>query len=259
MVRLIACDLDGTLIPEGKQQLNPQIYDIIKDLKRHDILFVAASGRQFASQKNIFAPIADDISYIAENGALCIHERQTLFTIEIPREIAKSIWQHTESIPNCKTLISCPQTCYIKTGDEHFFNHVSKAMKNDTTAIEDFNCIEEPILKMAVFAPENPNQVLCELSTKSYSDMKIVYSGNSWFDFIPSYSNKGIALRRLLEHLQINPDEVIAFGDQQNDIEMLKLAGVSYVVETGSDDAKKHATHITPSVESTLTEFLKSI
>ena len=73
MIKLIASDLDGTLLQNGAQELNPEIYDLILALKERGIHFAAASGRQYASERNLFKPIADEISYIAENGAVCIH------------------------------------------------------------------------------------------------------------------------------------------------------------------------------------------
>ena len=51
MIKLVASDIDGTLIPEGQKNLNPAIYQIIRELKKKDILFVVASGRQLDSQK----------------------------------------------------------------------------------------------------------------------------------------------------------------------------------------------------------------
>ena len=61
MIKLIASDLDGTLLQNGAQELNPEIYDLILALKERGIHFAAASGRQYASERNLFKPIADEI------------------------------------------------------------------------------------------------------------------------------------------------------------------------------------------------------
>lgn len=58
MIKLIASDLDGTLLQNGAQELNPEIYDLILALKERGIHFAAASGRQYASERNLFKPIA---------------------------------------------------------------------------------------------------------------------------------------------------------------------------------------------------------
>ena len=50
MIKLIASDIDGTLLPEGTDRINPEIYEVIRKLKEKDILFAAASGRHFSGR-----------------------------------------------------------------------------------------------------------------------------------------------------------------------------------------------------------------
>ena len=59
----------------------------------------------------------------------------------------------------------------------------------------------------------------------------MVTSGNLWVDFIAPNANKGTALKDLAEYMHIRPEEIIAFGDQYNDTEMLQFAGISYVYQ----------------------------
>ncbi len=67
MIRLIATDLDGTLLDaEGK--LPDGIFDRIRALNARGIRFAAASGRQYGNLKRLFAPIARDMDFICETG-----------------------------------------------------------------------------------------------------------------------------------------------------------------------------------------------
>ena len=59
MIRLIASDVDGTLVPESASQINPEYYDIIRALHQKGITVVIASGRQYASIRRLFEPVAD--------------------------------------------------------------------------------------------------------------------------------------------------------------------------------------------------------
>ena len=68
MIKLIASDLDGTLLQNGAQELDPIIFDQIRTLKENGIHFAAASGRQYPNLRRLFAPVQDDISYIAETA-----------------------------------------------------------------------------------------------------------------------------------------------------------------------------------------------
>ena len=69
MIRLIASDVDGTLIKDSTPDLYPEMVEAIKKLKERGILFCAASGRQYESLQNVFRDVAGEIAYIAENGA----------------------------------------------------------------------------------------------------------------------------------------------------------------------------------------------
>ena len=59
MIKLVASDLDGTLLLNGAQSLPEELFPLIKELKELGILFVAASGRQYANMKRMFAPVVD--------------------------------------------------------------------------------------------------------------------------------------------------------------------------------------------------------
>ena len=68
MIKLVASDLDGTLLMKGAQSLPEDIFPLIRQLKDLGILFIAASGRQYANMKKMFAPVADDMPFICKTG-----------------------------------------------------------------------------------------------------------------------------------------------------------------------------------------------
>lgn len=259
MLKLIASDIDGTLLPEGGKTLNPEIYDIILELKKHHIQFVAASGRQLSSMQLLFAPIADQISYICENGAICMHEGQLYITCEFERDFATRIIEKVEKMPNCKLAISTPKTQYIKSGDPDFYEYMSKHLNYHTTPIDSFQDIKEPIIKLAFWNSVNNEESLLHARSIFEKEIRVVTSGNQWIDFIPFHANKGTALKFLLEKINLTPDEAISFGDQQNDIEMLDYTKTSYVMAHSKPEIQAHATHITDSVAKTLRELLKTL
>ena len=67
MIKLIASDLDGTLLQNGSTEVPREIFELIIKLKEKGIIFAAASGRQYYSLRNLFGPVRDDIAYICEN------------------------------------------------------------------------------------------------------------------------------------------------------------------------------------------------
>ena len=72
MIKLVASDLDGTLLLHKAQSLPEEIFSLIRQLEELGIMFVAASGRQYPNMTKLFAPVASEISYISENGALAV-------------------------------------------------------------------------------------------------------------------------------------------------------------------------------------------
>lgn len=257
MLKLVASDIDGTLLPEGQTNLNPTIYQIIAKLREKGILFVAASGRQLDSQKILFAPVADKISYISENGAICMHEGKKYVISELDRDFAMRIIEEVEKRPNCKLAISTPSTQYIKSNDKDFYDHMSNHLKYNITAIDSFQDISEPIVKIAFLDSVTTQESYAHFQALFGKEIKIANAGNLWIDFIPFDSNKGTALKFLLDELKLTPNEAVSFGDQQNDQEMLELTGLSYAMAHAKQEIQEHATNITDSVEKTLCELFE--
>ena len=77
-VRLIASDLDGTLLLNGAQTLRPETCGLIEQLMARGIVFVAASGRQLANLRRLFAPIADKIGFLCENGGSAYYQNKKI-------------------------------------------------------------------------------------------------------------------------------------------------------------------------------------
>ena len=78
MIKLIASDMDGTLL-NSKKTLNPSVYSILKKLKQKDIIFVAISGRDIFSLKEIFKDVEEDIVYASNNGNYITYKDEVIF------------------------------------------------------------------------------------------------------------------------------------------------------------------------------------
>ena len=69
MIKLIVSDIDGTLVPDGSHEMNPELLDVIMKIRENGVQFAAASGRQWASIESIFGPIKEKVFYLSDNGA----------------------------------------------------------------------------------------------------------------------------------------------------------------------------------------------
>lgn len=259
MIKLIASDLDGTLLRGGAQQLNPRVFDLILQLKEKGILFVAASGRQYTNLRRLFEPVKDEIAYIAENGSLCVYQGKILSRGLIERDLGLRILKAIQNYGQCECILSCEDACYTDSKNPDFIRHMSDVVKNDMAFVDDLTTVNHPFLKIAICDYRGTQESDVYFKKLFSSEIKVVTSGNIWVDFIAPNANKGSALQGLLDHLQYKSEDCIAFGDQYNDVEMLQLAGTSYAMANAAPGISYFSTYVTDSVEEVLEDIVRGV
>lgn len=258
MIRYIASDLDGTLLADGAQNITPEIFDLILKLKKQGVQFIAASGRQYHSIRRLFNPVKDMISYITENGSLCIHEGQVVSRGLIGRALGLEIIQAGREYGDCHTLLSCESRHYTDSKNDAFIYHMRNVLHNDIAVVDDLCQVEEPFLKLAI-CDFHGTQNLDPFLKERFSDkIRVVTAGREWVDFLAPDADKGKALAALLAHLGIPAEDGIAFGDQYNDIEMLRFAGIGYAMETAAPGVADYADRVTGSVAEVLETIIET-
>ena len=261
MIKLVASDLDGTLLHNGEQSLRPETVDLIRRLTEKGVRFIAASGRQYDNEQRLFEPIKDKISYIAENGALCVHGGQTIFRAQLSDNLITRIINEVRKAPAFDILLSREDCSVIENRHPEFVNHICNVMGNTTEVVDDIARAEGPFVKIAVGNMFDSRRVILDylehLQNMFAPEIRAVTSGNFWIDFIPPEINKGTALKKFMEYLHIRPEECIAIGDQQNDIEMLETAGTGYAVPGAAPGVADHASFSCFSAEYVLENLLK--
>jgi len=254
MIKLIASDLDGTILLQEAQSVDNSLFETIHKISEKGIIFAPASGRQYNSLKRLFEPVEKDLMYIAENGALVIYKEEVIFKRPMDRKIAMEIIEDVYEHCNCEVLISGLKTAYIKPKAKEYLRRMTSVVKYTTTIIDNFDDIQEDILKISV-CDISGIQNSREYFTKKWSDQVLTaVSGELYLDFTANDVNKGTTIKKIQERFGIAPDECMAFGDNYNDIEMLDNVGYSYAMERAVDDIKVHAKYVTNSVEMTIKE-----
>lgn len=105
MIKLIVSDIDGTLVKDGTLDINPEYMDVIRKLTEKGIHFVACSGRQYSSEKQLFAPVKDIISYISDGGTLIRTSEKILKVHTLSDEIWKNMARMAKKeMPGCDYL-----------------------------------------------------------------------------------------------------------------------------------------------------------
>lgn len=254
-VKLVVTDMDGTLL-NSKSEVSAQFFKLYDQLKKHNIKFIAASGRQYFSIVDRFKSIKDEITIVAENGAFAMHGDKELFTIELPSEHLSKIIHVLRNTANAYIVLCGKKSAYIETKDEAFIsmfkNYYSEyAIVADLTKVKD-----DTFFKVAAFHFESSETYIYPAVEHLKKELQVIVSGANWLDISHSNANKGYALNILQQDLNISKEETMVFGDYNNDLKMLALGYYSYAMENAHSNVKKLAKFQTKSNDHHGVEFI---
>lgn len=247
-VKLIAVDMDGTFLSDTKEYDKKRFNEQYKKMKEKNIKFVVASGNQYYQLSSFFPDFADELTFVAENGAFIVENKKELFTAEIAKKEVDIITGIVNKIPDVNMIICGKNSAYIKEdSDDEFFKYASQYYHR-LMKVSDIFKIEDKIFKFALNCPvEIADEVQKELIKIIGHILTPVSSGHGDIDLILPGINKANGLKILQKKWNIADEEILAFGDGGNDIEMLEHAYYSYVMENGNEKVKKHAKYTAPS------------
>lgn len=248
MMKLIASDVDGTLIQDSTPDLYPEMVEAIRALKKKGILFCAASGRQYQSLRNVFREVADDIAYIAENGAHICYKNENISVTVMNRTYVEEIMAMLRPYyGECETVVSTPAGSLVESRNKEFIDLLTYGYHNSFRLVEDVLKEDAEIIKIAVYRKESIRSLGEGKFIPTWSDkVKTCMAGEEWVDFMDKSVDKGKGLKILEEYMGIDPSRAMAFGDNDNDIGMMLAAGESYAVDTAPETVKKAAGNICP-------------
>ena len=140
---------------------------------------------------------------------------------------------------------------------EHYRHLMIEEVKNQCKIIKSFDEITEPCMKVAVYEREGMTEESIQYWRERFKDRcTVVTSGFAWVDFVPFTTNKAKGIRKYQELLGIGPDECMAFGDEYNDIEMMKSVKYSFAMKHAKPGVKAAAFYETEKVEPVLRRLI---
>ncbi len=241
MIKLIASDIDGTLVEDGSSRINPEIYTEILRLREKGIQFAAASGRQWFSIDRLFEPVKEKIFYLSDNGAYIGCHARNLFLTEVDRETIMEMIEDGRKQKELEIVLSGPDVVYLDTKSDGLCQWLTDSYHFAVKRVEDLTKVEDRFIKIAFYS-KNQVETYGKYIQEKYQDrLKITISGDMWMDCMAKGVNKGQAIKTLQESLEILPEETMVFGDQLNDIEMLGQAYYSFAVGNARPEVKKAA------------------
>ena len=165
-------------------------------------------------------------------------------------------------LPACDYFVAAPDFCYAEDGGSPIFHRLRDSYGFDMREIDDLTKLKaDDIIKFTIYHPS-----LCEEMCSPHfipfwkNQAHIACAGKEWVDCNATGVNKWTAISYIMDKYNILPDEVCCFGDNLNDIEMLKNAGTSYAVSNARPEVIEAAKHICPPYwENGVLQILKTL
>ncbi len=230
MIKLVVCDIDGTILKQGQNNINNELYCSLQKVKENMHLCFA-SGRTAYGMKSILGNLADGAYLISCDGAVISKDQKILYTRALsPSDVMKII--RADEYKDCALAVSTPNETYVLRGQDKIQsqnNGIHTDICKLATAIYE---IKDQIVRVCVF---NPDYTPKPIITTSNS-MRVSYNSHGWCEYVSAIANKGLAVSDMQMRLYLSKLDTACFGDGQNDVEMMKKARLAISVND-SDSA----------------------
>jgi hypothetical protein len=247
-IRLIACDMDGTLLDDA-HAIHNDFWPLIEQLHARGVIFCPASGRQYYSLLEHFTPISDELIFIAENGTYVMRQGVELSSECLTRaavcELIRIYRQLKHREADAGVVLCGKRSAYIETGEPEFLAEVVKYYQR-LEVVDDLLAIADDFLKVALFTFRSSERVIYPAFAHFSHSHQVVVSGAHWMDIMSPKANKGAGLRHIQEKLEITRDQTMVFGDFLNDLEMMDEATYSFAMANAHPLLKARATYLSP-------------
>lgn len=270
MIKLIASDLDGTLLRKDGS-ISTATVEAIRKAEASGILFMAATGRSYLSAKKAIKKAGLHIPILCMNGASVYDENHqriidTPFNPTIAKEIIQTIDTNKVYLemytnkgvfaPNqdqfIDMLLNILREKFSDYTDDQIKAHINQRFQEETfTFTDDLLSIlsDDTIIpyKLLAFSFEKSVLEAIRSAFDGRTDLYVTSSGFDNVEFNHHQATKGHALLNYAKRLGIKPEEIMAIGDNENDLPMLTNVGYGVAMDNATDHIKSHVDYTTAS------------
>jgi len=244
-IRLVATDMDGTLVDDAKQ-IHDELWPLIDELFARGITFCPASGRQYENLRQQFEDVADELVFIAENGTYVVTHGRELFWDGLALDVARRLVLRVREIPDAGAVLCGKRSAYVERRDPPFVDQVALYYARLRIVPDLLEVEDDDVLKLTVYdfisAEHNTAKRLADFGATH----KVMVSSPHWVDVTSHTANKGAAVRKVQETLGVTPDQTMVFGDFLNDLEMMDAATYSFAMANAHPRLKERASWVAP-------------
>ena len=242
MIKIIFCDMDGTLLT-NENKLPEGFDEMIAELKRRNVIFAPASGRQYAALIRSFEKYRDEFLFVAEGGTLVIHKGKEIFSHTMEVATVKKILAAGAKLNDILCVWCGKKDSYIlRDFDKPKYTDDMEKYYTHRVVVDSWDEVDDTPIKIALYdrtghAKEN----IYDKLGKFYNSLQVVQTIDWWVDISSQGANKGEAIKNIQRVMNFKPEECAAFGDYFNDCEMLQAVGYSFAMANAHPDLKNFA------------------
>lgn len=253
MIKLIATDIDGTLLTAERRHIKLEFFAEAERLMDKGVIFSTSSGRQYHSLRSLFGPIKDRIYYICENGAVIYGQGEKGAIISktvIDREVSLKLCREILSHNDCELLVSGADMSYVFPKGNEIVDEMTNYVGNKVTVLSSPEEMPEDFIKISARCSSGAAG-LEKIMAPEWSDrFSVAVAAETWLDF--TIADKGTGISALCDHLGISLADTIAFGDNFNDTSILDIVGHPYIMSSGAPELQQRYKNHCENVEDVL-------
>lgn len=239
MIKLIATDMDGTFLRGDMSYDEAKFAALHEKMNKHHIQFVVASGNQYYQLQSFFTRYSN-IMYLAENGAYIRTPEKELIVHHFEADQVKEILDQLGTVQNIKMLVCGRKSAYALSTVDAAHVEQMRNYYHRLEVIDSYEQIDDDVLKFAISCPpELTESIVAELAEKLQGLAEPTSSGHGDIDIIQPGINKAAGLKELGELLDTKLDEMVAFGDGGNDLEMIREVGLGVAMANAQPNVKE--------------------
>ena len=249
MIKMIATDIDGTILPYHGE-FSKNIKNCIKKLDNSGIKVILVTGRMHSSATPLAAQLGLNLPIISYQGGLIKDMKgKTLFQTELPSNIAKEIIQWGRE-NNVHLNLYIDDKLYVEEDDEIIKYYIQGKFVDYTVCSFDDLKIKN-VNKLLAIDIHNADRVTSwvDILKQRYPDLYIVKSTPYFCEIGSSDAKKSLGVEFLCKMWGIDKSEVMTIGDQNNDIDLVQSGGIGIAMGNSTTELKQVADYITDTVE----------
>ena len=254
-IKMVVTDMDGTLLDEKGEFDRSRLKNILDELDKREIRFVVATGNEIHRMRLLFGDLLERVTLIAANGARIFDKNEVLLGTCWSQDLVEQVLSYFEGRErDVHLVVTAENGAFVKTGT--VFPMIEKVMTAEMAQefYRKINFVETlrpddfpQVLKMSMVVNEQVAVQATRQLNQDFADtLNAVTSGYGAIDILQKGIHKAWGLEQLMQKWEIQEQEIMAFGDSENDIEMLQLAGISYAMENADPKTKAVANHLAP-------------